>query len=249
MSQRVSPALLAAIAVMALALAGLWLAPSSLATWRQWQAPPTQAPNLDDVQAAALVANPAAVAAYPVVLERPLMSPARRPQAAASAASAAVAVPTTAIEQMKLRGLIDGPALNGVLVEEGAKGEQARFVKLGEQVGDWTLQSIQGRKATFARRGQTKDIELPQLSGDQEQGAAQPAAPAPPARPTAPARPANPPARAQPPAPPAVTASAPVQRPATVASPSASAPGQGGFGGGGFGGGRRPAVAASQATR
>ena len=73
----------------ALALAALWFGPGPAAGWRQWQAPQPQPPNLDDVQAAALRFNPAAGAAYPQVLERPLLNPARRPQASASAGPAA----------------------------------------------------------------------------------------------------------------------------------------------------------------
>ena len=73
-------------ALLTAALAALWLAPGPQARWRQWQAPPPQAPQLDDVQAASLRANPAAQANYPAVLERPLFNPARRPQASASAA-------------------------------------------------------------------------------------------------------------------------------------------------------------------
>ena len=41
----------AALALMLVLLAALWWAPGPLAAWRQWQAPPPQAPNLDDVRA------------------------------------------------------------------------------------------------------------------------------------------------------------------------------------------------------
>ena len=91
MTRQVSPLALLVLALMALALAVLWLAPGVPAGWRHWQAPAPQAPKLDDVQAAARQFNPAAVAVYPAVLERPLMSPARRPPAPASAAVAAPA--------------------------------------------------------------------------------------------------------------------------------------------------------------
>ena len=80
MTRQVSPLALLVLALMALALAVLWLAPGVPAGWRHWQAPAPQAPKLDDVQAAARQFNPAAVAVYPAVLERPLMSPARRPR-------------------------------------------------------------------------------------------------------------------------------------------------------------------------
>ena len=55
----------AALALMLALLAALWWAPGPLAAWRQWQAPPPQPPNLDDVRAALLRANPAAARAVP----------------------------------------------------------------------------------------------------------------------------------------------------------------------------------------
>ena len=78
---------------LAAVLAVLWLAPGAPAQWRTWQAPQPQPPSLDDIDAAQLTPNPAAGAAYPGVLQRPLMDPARRPQAAARAPAAAAAAP------------------------------------------------------------------------------------------------------------------------------------------------------------
>ena len=82
---------------LAAVLAVLWLAPGAPAQWRTWQAPQPQPPTLDDIDAAQLTPNPAAGAAYPGVLQRPLMDPARRPQAAASAPAAAAAAPAPAL--------------------------------------------------------------------------------------------------------------------------------------------------------
>ena len=103
---------------LAAVLAVLWLAPGAPAQWRTWQAPQPQPPSLDDIDAAQLTPNPAAGAAYPGVLQRPLMDPARRPQAAASAPAAAAAAPPppAAIEKIKLLGIVAGPALSGVLI-------------------------------------------------------------------------------------------------------------------------------------
>ena len=111
---------LAVAALLAAALAALWLAPGPQARWRQWQAPPPQAPQLDDVQTASLRPNPAAVATYPAVLERPLFNPARRPQASASAAAAMPPAPS-AIEQAKLQGLVAGPTLTGVMLHKAER--------------------------------------------------------------------------------------------------------------------------------
>ena len=153
------PLYIAFTALMGLVLAALWLGPGPLAQWRQWQAPAPQAPNFDDARASALRANPAAAAQDPLVLERPLFYPSRRPQAPASAASSAAPAPPppTAIEQVKLQGIVAGPLLTGVMLLEDGKN---RFVRTGETVGDWTLRAVQGRDAVFERDGQQRRIEL-----------------------------------------------------------------------------------------
>ena len=180
------------------ALAVAWLAPGPLARWRTWQAPAPQPLSLADVDAALLVANPAAAAAYPAVLARPLMEPARRPQAAASGPLAAASEPPPAstLDKLTLQGIVAGPTLNGVLVNEDGK---SRFVRRGERVGDWTLERLSGREAVFARAEERRRIELPVAHG----GPADAAAPLPvPARAPAAARPVPPPANvAAPPTP------------------------------------------------
>jgi len=161
-------------ALLAAALAALWLAPGPQARWRQWQAPPPQAPQLDDVQAASLRANPAAQANYPAVVERPLFNPARRPQASASAAVAAPPAPS-AIEQIRLQGLVAGPTLTGVMLQEDGK---PRFVRVGEAVGGWMLERVQARAAVFARAGQQREIALEVAAGEGARSSAQPGGPA-----------------------------------------------------------------------
>ncbi|MBS0402374.1 MAG: hypothetical protein JSS18_07780 [Proteobacteria bacterium] len=240
MTARLATALyVGAIVLMAALLAALWWAPGPLAAWRHWQAPAPQAPKLDDVQAALLHANPAAAATYPVVLARPLFEATRRPSGAPSTAKGPAAAPS-AIEQARLQGIVAGPTLSGVMLEEGG---QSRFVRVGEAVGDWTLQSVQGRQARFVRRGQQRVLDwavpagepapAPSAKAPSSVAATAPAVdqraptPAPAAPGATTARPANPPpaaapqAQAPPPAAPATTASAPA-----------------GFGS--FGGGRAP---------
>ncbi|MCL1961094.1 MAG: hypothetical protein FWG56_04840 [Desulfovibrionaceae bacterium] len=225
-ASRVTSALAAAAALLALALAALWLSP--VAPWRAWTPPPPQAPNLGDAQAALLAANPAAAAAYPSVLERPLLQPSRRPEAPANLPAANQA--PTSIEQVKLLGLVNGPALTGVLLDEQGT---RRFVRQGERVGDWMLEAIEERHAVFMRGGERKPIELPYTYLDPA------AAPAPPlpagakaqpsaARPIAPPPPAAAPPVSPPPVPPAVAPNAPP--PAAAAANPGSAP-QASFGG------------------
>jgi 2-oxoglutarate dehydrogenase E2 component (dihydrolipoamide succinyltransferase) len=219
--------LVAACLLLALALAALWFAPGAPARWRVWNAPPPQPPNLDDAQAARLAANPAAAADYPETLERPLLIPARRPASDASDAAPA-ADPPLAIEQVKFTGIIDGPDLTGVLLEEDGK---PRFVRQGEAIGDWRLDAIDGRTITFRRRAERKQIDLPYAdmtggapNNNNKTAAKTPLGAPPPPPPRSGGRPAAAPANApaaapQPPAP-AASRPAPraVPRPASVSS-------------------------------
>lgn len=156
MTRRSSPVLMAVCLGLLAVLAALWLAPGPVAAWRQWQTPAPQVPNLSDIQAALLVSSPAATAVYPSIAERPLFLPSRKPEAVASAGDAA-APPPTAIEQITLLGIVAGPTLRGVLLEEKGK---PRFVRTGELVGEWSLNAIDGRQVTFVRGAETKQIEL-----------------------------------------------------------------------------------------
>lgn len=227
----------AALALMLVLLAALWWAPGPLAAWRQWQAPPPQAPNLDDVRAAVLRANPAAAALSPVVTERPLFNDTRRAALPATSAASAPKRAPSPIEQARLQGVIAGPTLSGVMLEEDGK---ARFVRVGESVGDWKLARLRDRQAVFVRGGQERTLEWQAPAAAAAPGAAAPsgapgAAPTTGAAPTATnaaagaaksMAPVPPPARVPPPpAAPATTAPAP--------APAASQPASlGSFGGG-----------------
>ena len=202
---RFTAALFGVNAALVLVLALLWLGVGPLARWHDWSKPAPQPPSLDDVQSAVLRFNPSAAAVYPVVLERPLLLPWRRPEVLATSTPTA---PPAAIEQLKLLGLVSGPTLTGVLLEEQAK---PRFVRRGESVGDWTFSAVEGRKAVFTKGAERKLMELPQLG--MAAGAANvpggplaaQAVPPPTARPPAVAPTAvAPTARPKPPAPPSV---------------------------------------------
>ncbi|HNE60557.1 MAG TPA: hypothetical protein PKJ12_07210 [Ottowia sp.] len=164
--------LLALVALAALLLALLWLAPGPSAAWRHWQAPPAQAPRLDDVQAALLRPNPGAATADPVVLERPLFSPSRRPQSVAVAAAPEAPPPPDIVEQVKLQGVLAGRTLNGVLIEEA---EGTRFVRIGQTVGDWMLTRANAAGARFERQGQQRTVSWPTPAADPSQPSQHPA--------------------------------------------------------------------------
>jgi general secretion pathway protein N len=153
---RLTPALIAMDALLAIALAVLWLAPGPIARWRNWQAPASQAPNLDAARAAQFAPNPALRRDYPAITERPLFAADRKPRAAAS--DGAAAAPIDSIDQAKLYGLVDGPASQGALVEQGG---QPQFVRLGEKIGDWTLHAIEGRNAIFVKGDERRTVPLP----------------------------------------------------------------------------------------
>ena len=152
------------------------------------------------------------------------------PAPPAAATAAAAPPPPAAIEKIKLLGIVAGPALSGVLIDEDG---QSRFVRRGERIGDWTLDSLQDRAAGFVRGAERRSIELSVAPADatpapagprSNRGAAQPTVPAPTASPAAVSRPrpATPaPARAAPAATPAPAADGP---PAKRGSFGGSAP-------------------------
>jgi len=154
---KLTPVLIAVDALLTVVLAALWFAPGPPAHWRNWQLPAPQAPNLDDVRAAQLVPNPALRSDYPVIIERPLFTADRKPRATASDAQAAT-LPSDPLDQIKLYGLVDGPVSQGVLLEQNG---QSQFVRRGEKIGDWTLQTIEGRDAVFVKDNERRTVPLP----------------------------------------------------------------------------------------
>jgi len=172
---KLTPLLIAIDALLVLVLAALWLAPGPLAHWRDWQAPAPQAPNLDDVRAAQLTPNPALGRNYPAITERPLFAADRKPRA--SAGEGQTAAPPDSLDQAKLYGLVNGPAAQGVLLEQGG---QSQFVRRGEKIGAWTLQAIEERNAIFVKGSEQRTMPLPDSLTDPAQ-AAQAAAAVPPA--------------------------------------------------------------------
>lgn len=151
-------ALMAGSAVLAALLAGLWFAPGAPERWRQWSAPEPQPPALDEVRQARLAFNPAAGAAYPGTVERPLFMSTRRPPSVDKEPAEPDKPPPQPIDQARVFGVIAGPALTGVMVEyEG----QTRFVRPGEELGGWRVTSIQDRRVRLERNAERREIEVP----------------------------------------------------------------------------------------
>jgi hypothetical protein len=51
---------------------------------------------------------------------------------------------------MVLTGIVAGPRLTGVLAQVDG---ESRFLRKGDQVGDWSLDAIKGRDVTFVQQG------------------------------------------------------------------------------------------------
>lgn len=161
MNRRITPMLLALNALLAIALAFLW---SGFASSNHWEPPAAQRPNLDDSRAALLGIHPEAGAAFAQIVDRPLFSSTRRPPpppAPAAPASAPVAPPIE-LDKIKMFGTINGPGLRGVLAEVEGK---SRFVRSGEQIGEWTLRRIRSNEAVFEKGDEERVIPLPLASG------------------------------------------------------------------------------------
>ena len=161
MNRRITPMLLALNALLAIALVLLW---SGLASSNHWEPPAAQRPNLDDSRAALLRIHPDAAATFAQIVDRPLFSSTRRPPPppAPAAAASAPDAPPIELDKIKMFGTINGPGLRGVLAEVEGK---SRFVRSGEQIGEWTLRRIRSNEAVFEKDDEERVIPLPLASG------------------------------------------------------------------------------------
>lgn len=109
---RLTAGLIALCALLAAALALLWLLPNGQGRLRHaWVAPSAQAPALDSLAVPLPSPAPLPLASYAVTLQRPLFTESRRPLPAAgvNAAAQAPAAPDE-LEKSQLLGLISGPS-------------------------------------------------------------------------------------------------------------------------------------------
>lgn len=220
---RLTAGLIALCALLAAALALLWLLPNGQGRLRHaWVAPSAQAPALDSLAVPLPSPAPLPLASYAVTLQRPLFTESRRPLPAADANKAAQAAPPPDdLEKFQLLGLMTGPSFVGVMARVDGK---VRTVRQGEAVGPWTLHAIRDRDVVFTQDGRERVLKLDYAHATASVSApagpvAAPTGPATQGKP-APAAPAKPaPATVAPPAP--VTPSAPVTPPAPVAPSNA----------------------------
>ena len=172
MNRRLTPFLWALNALLLAALALLWFGPGA-GQRTQWVAPQPLPPNLDAASATFLSVNPAAASNDRTLLERPLFAIDRRPATAKPVAAApepAPPPPPDLLDKTQLRGIVRGPALNGVLAEVDGK---PRFIRGGESLGEWTLRGIREREVTFGKGAEQRVMVLP-LAAASAAGAASP---------------------------------------------------------------------------
>lgn len=172
MNRRLTPILLVLNGLLLVALALLWFGPGAKQR-TQWVAPQPLPPNLDAVSATLLAANPAVASNDRTMLDRPLFAIDRRPSTAkpAAAAEPAAPPPPDLLDKTQLRGIVRGPALNGVLAEVDGK---PRFIRGGDSLGDWTLRGVREREVTFGKGAERRVLVLP-LAAASAAGAAAPA--------------------------------------------------------------------------
>ncbi|WP_051236194.1 hypothetical protein [Ottowia thiooxydans] len=214
MNRRVTSLLLGINLLLAIALGLLW---AGFGGANRWEPPKAQPPNLDDARAALLRPHPESAAAFAQIVERPLFTAGRRPPPppAPEAAPSAPVVPPIELDKVKMFGTINGPGLRGVLAEVEGK---SRFVRSGEQIGEWTLRRVRSNEAVFEKGDEERVVPLPLAAGAAPKTAAASPTATPGARP-APAR-TSPTAR---PAPPSLMSQLPGMGlpPATPAPPAA----------------------------
>lgn len=164
------------IALLAL-LAWLWIGPDGKPRNVVWQPPQPVAPELGSEAAALPEAKPMDTGLFVATLDRPLFSPSRRPVPPAPKEAQTKTAPDP-LANVHLYGIYStegGPG--GMLARIDGK---VRRVALNENLGGWTLKSVQEREATLTRDGEERVIQLaivrPSAPGKAAAGGQQPAA-------------------------------------------------------------------------
>lgn len=147
--------LLVVVLLLAGCLAWLWVDETGQVRSQTWQPPAPLLPEFQPV-ATADASAPANPVQFLAVLDRPLFAPDRRPPPPPEAV-AAEAPPPDPFANITLYGVYGSKDAGGVLARVN---DRLRRVRTQETLGDWTLQSIEGREATFARGEETRVLRL-----------------------------------------------------------------------------------------
>ena len=144
---------------LAAGLASLWVDPHGQPLPElAWTSPSAVSPEIVAPQLA-LMTDPHAgnPSAYPDILARPIFAADRRPPPPPKPpVQPPPPPPPDPFVSVQLTGLFTGES-GGVLARVEGK---MRRVKIGQQIGAWTLQAIEGREATFKQGEQERKLRL-----------------------------------------------------------------------------------------
>ena len=155
MRRFVLPLLIAANAIFAATLVSMWVTPKG--QWRNvlWQAPEAKDADVSSGLPSATQTLAIENSRVVVLMDRPLFALTRRPPPPPPPPP--VAAPPDTLSSARVVAVYAGPGGGGVVLNLGGK---SRRVRLNENVDGWTLQSIDGRSATFTSSGQSRALQL-----------------------------------------------------------------------------------------
>ncbi|WP_347249510.1 hypothetical protein [Zoogloea sp.] len=145
-----------------LALAGglavLWLDEDYDLKNVTWKAPAAMVPSADSLQVVKVNEPLVAVAQLTSTTERPLFWPTRRPPPPPPPPEKAAEAAPDPFADMHVFGLIGGEGAAGAIIRTGGV---TRRIKLGDAVGAWVLDGVDGRLLRFKdAAGQVRGLEL-----------------------------------------------------------------------------------------
>ena len=138
---------------LGLGLASLWVDPNAQPLPQIfWTAPEPVSPEIA-TPTVALMTDPQGgnPDAYPTILARPMFAPDRRPPPPPPPPP-----PPDPFASVQITGLFTGPT-GGVLARVEGK---MRRVKIGQSIGAWKLETVEGREATFKQGEQERKLTL-----------------------------------------------------------------------------------------
>ena len=147
---------------LTLGLASLWVDPNAEPLPQNfWTAPAPVSPEIANPTVALRTdphgGNPDA---YPAILARPIFAPDRRPPPPPAPPAPPVVPPPPPppdpFASVQITGLFTGPS-GGVFARVEGK---MRRVKIGQSIGAWKLETIEGREATFKQGEQERKLSL-----------------------------------------------------------------------------------------
>ncbi len=134
------------LAALAVGLASLWFTPQGEPRRQPWQPPPALVPELPALpQAVPPSADVSIIAARPLFAadRRPPPPPAAPPQ-------------PDPLANIQLLGLLTGDYAGVIAQVDG----RSRQLRLNDTLGSWTLAAVEGRRATFKRGEEERQLEL-----------------------------------------------------------------------------------------